>query len=242
MTDSSPHGDHGTARVEGQNDQIKIGSPLAVLGLFVEIVRARFREPNTDTGYVWRSDPTPLDTEENTPEAPRFLYIEAGEVSDPEARDMRPAVFVAKGESQLSQDIIGNRSTFDRQTRTERFRAPARIPMQLACVSENRAESAILGDHVWFHIASSTNYARAEFGINHISLPSLSGTSLVRRSEAGPDVYQTMVSFDITIEFHWITRPVAPLLKEVRSHLLVAGEGDAAIGALAVTQRMTRTR
>lgn len=234
--------DGGAPRLKDQLSDIKTGSPLALLGLFVEVVRVRFKEPNTDTGYVWRPDPTPLNTEESTEDEPRFLYVESSDVNDPEARDMRPAIFVTKGETQLQQLVIGNRSDIDHRTRTERFYMPAVIPITLSCVSENRGESAIIADHAWFHIASATNYIRALFGINHIAPPMLGPTNLFRRNEGGPDLYMTMVSFAVTVEFHWITRPIAPLLKEVLSNLTVVGGGDAMIGAMSIALRTSRTR
>ena len=234
--------DNNTPRLKDQHASIAVGSPLAVLGLFVEVIRARFRPPNDDTEYVWRDDPTPVSNEDGTIDAPRFLYIEAGDGTDPEGRDVRPAIFVDKEETVLTQVVIGNRSNFDRQTRTERFYMQASIPITVRCVSDNRGESSILADYVWFHIASASNYIRSEFGINHIAAPVLSPTKIFRRSEGGVDVWNTSVAFAATIEFHWITKPIAPLLKEVRSVLTLNGNGDPTTGAIETVLRTRRTR
>lgn len=236
------HGDGGVPRLRDQHADIKVGSPLALMGLFVEVIRARFRGDNDDTSYVWRPDPVPDPSEDGTPDAPRSLYIEAGDGTDPEARDMRPAVFVNKEDTQLQQVVIGNRSDFDYRTRTERFYMQAIVPISIQCVSDNRGESAVLGDLVWFHLLSASNYIRSEFGINHIAAPVLGATRIFRRVEGGVDAWTTPVSLAVTIEFHWITKPIAPLLKEVSARLSAAGNGDAMAGAIDVVLRSNRTR
>jgi len=234
--------DEGRARLASQHADITVGSPLAVIGLFVEVIRARFVPPNDDTSYVWRDDPTPLASEENDQNAPRLLYIESGNVTDPEARDFKPAIYVDKEDTQLRQVVIGNRSDFDMRTRTERFYMQAVIPVTINCISDNRGESMIIGDLVWFHLLSVQNYVRATFGINNIAEPILGATRMFRRSGAAVDAWTTPISFAVTIEFHWITRPVAPLLKEVSARLSAYGAGDATAGAIEVAMRTTRTR
>ena len=234
--------DEGRAKLAAQHKDIRVGSPLALIGLFVSVIRARFQPPNDDTSYIWRSDPVPHGDETGDESAPRLLYIESGDLTDPEARDLKPAVFVTKEDTQLRQVVIGNRSDFDMHTRTERFYMQAVVPMTVNCVSDNRGESMIIGDLVWFHLVSTMNYVRSSFGLNHIAEPVLGATRLFRRSAGGTDTWATPISFAVTIEFHWITRPIAPLLKEVAAHLTVVGEGDATVGAIDVALRTTRTR
>lgn len=242
MSNNIIESDGGNARIKDQHDDIRIGSPLAILGMFVLVVRARFQAPNDDTGYIWRADPTPLQSEESTLDAPRTLYIESGDVADPDARDVKPAIFITKGDTQLRQVVIGNRSAIHTPTRTERFYMQAVIPITIQCISDNRGESMILGDLTWFHIASAKNYIRAEFGLNDIADPILGATQLFRYSGGSAEAYLTPVSFAVTIEFHWITRPIAPMLKEISARLATIGGGDATTGAIDLALRTNRTR
>lgn len=234
--------DNNTPKLKDQHADIAVGSPLALMGLFVEVIRSRFRGDNGDTGFIWRDDPTPLPTEESTPDAPRLLYIEASDTTDPDARDFKPAVFVSKEDTQLRQVVIGDRSDFHTPTRTERFYMQAVVPISVNCVSDSRAESAIIGDLVWFHLLATRNYTRAEFGINDIAAPVLGATRIFRRAETGSDAWSTPISFAVTIEFHWITRPVAPLLKEISARLSARGQGSTTMGAIDVVLRSPRSR
>jgi hypothetical protein len=165
------------------------------------------------------------------------LYIEAGDGTDPEARDFKPAIFVTKEDTQLRPVVIGDRSNFDRQTRTERFYIQAVIPVSIQVVTDSRAESAMIADLVWFHLLATRNYVRAEFGILDIAPPILGATRIFRRTGEGQDSWSTPISFAVTIEFHWITKPIAPLLKEISARLTAQGNGSATLGAINVVLR-----
>jgi len=215
-----------------QLDEIRIGSPLAIVGLMLEVVRARFSPPNLDTGYVWRADPTPAENEESTVDSPRTLYIESAYTEDPEARDLKPAILIDKEDTALQKLVIGNRADIDRRTRRESFWAMAQIPIAISCVSGNRGESAQLADFVWMHIAASTNYIRSGFSIHEITPPVLGRTQVFRRSAGGIDAWNTPISFALQVEFLWVTEPIAPLLQQIRSSLELKGDGDATAGAI----------
>jgi hypothetical protein len=239
---SSVQSDGGFPKVEGQAPDVFYGSPLALVGLFTEVIRARFRGSNNHTPWIWLEDPTPEDSEQNTPEAPRRLYVESQLSDDPEARTFNPAVLVDKEETRLLKPVVGNRAGLRLTDRLEGFFALAVIPMSVICLSTQRGESANLADHVWMHITACQNLVRSTFGIHEISPATLGRTQVFRRTEGTPDRWNTPIMFEVQIAFRWLTRPIAPLLQEVHTKLELAGNGDSGAGAIRLAQISTRRR
>lgn len=224
-------------KAAGQHADIFYGSPMALVGLFVEVVRARYRADSAEAlPWRWKDDPTPDVDEDNQPTVnggvPRTLYIESAFVDDPEARNYRPAILVDKGDTRLTKPVLGNRSGYVRHDGTETFYAPAAIPIEIQCISEKRGESGQLGDFTWFHLAACQALIRAESGVHDISPPVLGKTEPFRRTEGNKEAWMTPISFDIIVEYRWKTRPIAPLLQSVVSRLRARGDGDVTEGAI----------
>lgn len=224
-------------KAEGQHADIFYGSPMAIVGMFVEVVRARFKADAAEAlPWRWRDDPTPDVDENNVPHAnggvPRTLYIESAFVDDPEARNYRPAILVDKGDTQLTKPVLGNRSGYIRHDGTETFYAPARIPIEIQCISEKRGESSQLADFTWFHVAACQALIRQEFRVHDISPPVAGKTEPFRRNEGNKEAWMTPISFDVMVEYRWKTRPIAPVLQSVMHTLRVRGDGDPTTGAI----------
>lgn len=235
-------GPPGFPRVEGQASNIFYGSPVAIIGVFVEVVRSRFRGENDDTGYRWSPDPTPPTSADGAADTPTALYIESEYADNPEGRDTYPAVIVRKGRTVPSSMMIGDRIGIHRPTREEWFHAQAPIPIEATCQSTVPLESAIIGDLVWFHILAAKNYIREAFGIHSISLPELGETRKSKKNSLGSDVWETPVSFTITVDFRWSTRPIAPVLSQITADLRNRGGGSETFGAISVHERPSSSR
>lgn len=232
----------GFSKVEGAAPEIFYGSPLAIIGVFVEVIRARFRGFNNGTPWLWKDDPRPGQDETGDQGAPRTLYVESGLVDAPEARNFRPAVYVEKEESRYLKVVVGDRYGIDRRDRFEAFYAQTENPMTIQCVSTVRGESAVLGDHVWFHLMATKNLVRETFNIHEISNFTLGKTQPYRRSADVPDSWTTPVSFVCTLELRWFTRPNAPLLQEIYLNLQTAGNGNPVEGAVELALYSKRRR
>lgn len=233
----------GFAKVDGQHADVFYGSPLALVGVFVEVIRARFRGGNAEgLPWVWREDPTPDHATQNAEAGGATLYVESQLNDDPESRSHRPAVLVDKEDTRLQKFVVGNRAGVRMTDRLEGFIALGIVPISVMCLSTSRGESAQLGDHVWFHLASGQNLIRETFNIHELTPPVLGKTQPYRRSESENDTWMTPIAFEAQVMFRWITRPIAPLLQEVRSTLTVRGDGDAVLGAITTASYSKRRR
>jgi len=221
-------------KVSGQSVDVVEGSPLALIGVFVEIVRARFRGRNVGLPWLWKNDPTPEEWEENTPEKPHLIYIESQFQDNNESRNYRPAIFVGKGDTRPSKIILGHRAGIHRPTRLEGFFCLASVPINIACISHEQGESAVIADLTWMHLLACQNYYRPEFGIHEVTPPVLGTTQVYRRHDGDSDTWNTPITLEAQIEFRWITEPVAPRLQEVRMILQDAGSDDPQAGAITI--------
>lgn len=235
-------GPPGFPRVAGQDPKIAYGSPVAIVGVFLEVVRSRFRGANDDTNYRWSPDPTPPTSADGAPDAPTAIYIESEYSDNPEGRDVYPAIIVRKGRTVPSSMMIGDRVGIYRPTREEWFQAQAPIPIEATCQSTVPLESAILGDLVWFHVLAAKNYIREAFGLHSISLPELGETRKTKKNAAGSDVWETAVTFVATVDFRWRTQPIAPALSQITANLRARGGGSETLGAIVVHEHVPSNR
>lgn len=233
-------------KAAGQSSDIFYGSPLALVGLFVEVIRTRFRGGNEAAlPWYWNNNPTPdidetgetsLETSQvvDGPGVPRKIYIESAYTSNTEARNVKPAIFVDKAPTRLMKPVIGNRAAYNPKDGFEYFYALASVPIEVTCLSEERGESAQIGDFVWFHLMACQQLIRYEFGIHDISPMTLGKTEPFKRTEGNKTAWSTPVMFEVQIEYRWKTLPIAPLLAAVKQTLYLAGNGDSTAGAVAV--------
>lgn len=229
--------DRGLAKAQSQQEEIFYGSPMAIVGLFVDVVRARFSgDAGASLPWQWKTDPLPGEDENNEPRtddggSPRTLYIESAYVDDPEARSFRPAIYIDKDETTMTKTVIGNRSGYIQHNGIETFWAVCLMPIQIRCVSDVRGESAQLGDFVWFHLLACKDLVRETYKIHELSPPVL-GKTVPYTRDAGPKAWETAISFTAQVEFRWKTQPIAPLLESVKQVIRTRGDGDSTVGAI----------
>jgi hypothetical protein len=198
-------------RMPGQQAEVMPGSPTAVVALFAEIVRERFRAEN-ELPWVWREGETPAPDETGEPDAPRKILIEPAFVEHDETRNYRPAIFVDKGETVTTKVAIGNFAGKHLQSGLKGFYSLGTIPIDIECVSDKKGESATLADTIWFYILAGREQIRDTFGLHEVSEPVLGRTLPAERDK---QEWSTHVSFTIQTDLRWVTKPVAPLLNGI---------------------------
>lgn len=214
----------GTPRVDGSHGDIFPGSPLAVLGVFVEVLRARFRGDNLGkTSYYWDNDPTPRATETGEPDAPRKLIIESQYQQYPDSRDVQPALFVERGALSFSQVAIGNRADHDQRTGEDMYLMNGSMPISILCVSPVRGESMELGALIGFYLAAMRPQLREIFGFQDVAMPVIEGTQIYRRSTNDIETWITPISTMVTCKYLWVETPIVPKLREIYARI-IAGE------------------
>lgn len=205
----------GTVRLQGQQADIAPNSPLAILALFTEIVRERFR-PGNDLSWVWVGNPTPTAEETNEPDAPRKLFIAPSYGVHSDIRNLLPAIVVTKGPTVTQKTVVNNLAGQQINTGKKGFYLPCAIPLTFTVISDQEAECAVLADIVWYYLLAARESVRAEFGIHEYTDPVLGET------EPHPDVrdsFRARISMQAMIEFNWNTTPISPKIRSMALRL-----------------------
>lgn len=207
----------GGTKVGDQPDDVFPGSPMTLVGVFTDVVRALFKGLNAENGpYVWTPDSQPFVIDPEGTEVPQTkLYIESQYTEEPDARDRAPGIFVEKGPTQMLKIGLGHRVAIDLPSMTESFWAMADVPMNFMCVARERGTSATIADLVFMYLAGSANHIRMAFSIHDISPPTIETTQVYRQSGANIETWVTNVVILAKIKFAWRTRPIAPILKQI---------------------------
>jgi hypothetical protein len=232
------------AQVEGQDDLVFWGSDLALIGLFVSIIRKRFSDQNVgQLPWYWKEDPRPEDPETNeatqveiglsgTSAMSRTLMIESELQDDPEARNFSPAIYVGVESTQYAKVVVGDRYGIDRSSRFEAYYAQAIHNIKVSVTSRSKGECNVLANIVHYHLIATKNIVRDQFSILALEGFTKTKPEPFRRSSDEPDGWIVPILFNATIEERWFTRPNAPLLAEIRADLELLGNSNARNGAL----------
>lgn len=210
----------GHPRMPEQQADVMPGSPLAIVALFTEIIRERFR-PGNGLAWAWSENPTSAPEETNQPDAARKIVIEPAFNTRLEVRNARPAIFVDKGETAAGKVVIGHFAGQELKTGLRGFYSLGTVPIEIEVVSDSKGESAILGDLVWFYLLSGRELVRETFGIHEFTQPVLGRTGVY---EADKTLWSTKILFEIQIDLRWTTQPISPVLKDIVLRFRKSGE------------------
>jgi len=203
---------HETKQVRPKTAQdhlrIAAGSPLAIQGIFLEIIRERFR-PDAGLEWVWDADPTLTN-----------ILIETSYNEEIESRNKVPAVYVTRLQSTPTKMAVGDRSTVHLPDHQEVFKALMRIDLQLECVSNDEGESTVIADIVQFMILASQDVIQREFGFYSFTHPVLGQTLPQDREQVK---WATPISFSVEFWIHWAQVPIAPLLQQLSQKITLQG-------------------
>lgn len=206
---------YGTPRLKDQQEDIFPGSPLALVAIFTSIIQERFKEYNK-LPWIWVSDdPTPGDTEENTEDNPRKIYIESKFTQYPVARNFKPAILIDRLDTRFNQIVLGNRAHFEHSKQIDLHIAHVQTIISISCVSLSRGESANLAEHVAIYLLANKNPIRESFGLHDISMPVLGTTTPYRNVSNENDGFNTPINIEITAKTLWRVQPIAPTLNEI---------------------------
>lgn len=202
-------------RVDGQIYMIRPGSKLAVLGVFVAVVRERFSAATVDASFPWRWLPSIKDTK---------LAVESAFNEDQEHRNKRPAVFVDTDEQVMGRTVLGDRAGKNFKTGLEGFWGLQAVPILIECTASKRAESAILGDLVGNFLHASSDLIQAKFGFHDMTPVTVGRTQPVGRDK---NEWITPVTFTTQYPARWTNAPTAPLLQRIEAEIAASGADSA---------------
>lgn len=202
-------------QVDGQIHTIRPGSKLAVLGVFVAVVRQRFAAETVDASFPWRWLPSIKDTK---------LGIESAFNEDQEHRNKRPGVFIDTDEQVMGRTVLGDRAGKNLKTGLEGFFGLQTVPILIECIASKRAESAIIGDLVGNFLHASSDLIQAKFGFHDMTPVTVGRTQPVGRDK---NEWVTPVTFTTQYPARWTNKPTGPLLQRIEAEIVASGADSA---------------
>lgn len=200
---------------ELQQGSIRPGSKLAVLGVFVEIIRRRFSASVVPDDFQWRWDSDIKSTR---------LAVESAFNEDKTHRNFRPAVYVDCDDQTMGRVVLGDRVGLNLKTGLEGFWNLQTVPILIECVTGKRAESAALGDIVGIFLQASSDLIQAKFGFHDMTPITVSRTQPAARDK---DQWTTSVTCVVQFPQRWTNAPTGPLLRSVELSVLRSGADSA---------------
>lgn len=194
-------------------DQQKIivdGSPLAIIGIFLAILRERYTTGNGPTEYPWTEDP-------NTTR----IIIESAFEDTHAVRGKRPAIYIDKDESIYGRNIIGDRVAHRFTNAKDWQWCLSSVPIIMNCVASRRGESAIIGDITQWTIHCASDAIQKIFALHDISPPTLGRTVPF---EGDKESWTSPVSFTVQYNVRWATVPIRPLLQQIILRISESGQ------------------
>jgi len=196
-------------KAPGQHAAVVDGSPLAIVGIFVAFLRARFAPGNGPPDYPWYADANKTN----------ILIVSAFEDNVPE-RGKKPAIYVDKDESVYGKSILGDRVAHRWSDRKEAQWCLSTVPISIDCVAARKGESAIIGDIVQWSLYASSDVIQATFALHDMLTPTLGRTVPY---EDDDESWNTPVSFQVQYNVRWTVVPVAPMLREIALRIRESG-------------------
>lgn len=222
---------------EGEGADVFPGSPLAVIGLWVMALRARFEyTAAAPLPWAWDDDLRPADNEDGEPlpdGSPRKLQIESAYNTENSARNYRPAIFVGRGGGPVRSDkvSVNNKVGEHIPTGLEAFHCYATMPVVFECESENSGESSTIAETAWGFVLTTRSIFRKDFGFHEITEPVLGDTVPSKKDK---EIWVTTVQFQVQFDMRWGVTPIAPRLRDMALELRGNAGGDDFLVRLAV--------
>jgi len=202
----------GPAPIGDQLAIIRPGSPLAVIGLFVEMIRGRF---DRSYGMPWFYDGDIKKTK---------IAIESAYNEDDAHRNFRPAIYVDKDESAIGRTVTGDFVGQNLATGQKGFWGLNTVPILIECVAAKKGESMIIADLLQMFLHASSDLIQAQFGLHEMTPVNLGRTQPYERDKGQ---WITAVTFSIQIPTRWSNAPTTPIIREILSEFKASGTGSA---------------
>jgi hypothetical protein len=183
------------------NESSLLSTPLTVLGMFIEVVRARFTDHEFDDPEVpwkWEED---FDT--------TGIFIESGYNVNIEARTTRPGVWIDRDQNIYVKSNIGRQDQMPVHIRKPiyLYHGFGEVDIFLDCTSPNRGESMVIGSVVQDFLQMTAPVIKGEFGLRDMTDVIMNRTIPFDKDDK---LWNTQVQVRAQYEIRWFTAPVAP--------------------------------
>jgi len=190
---------------------IRPGSSLAIIGMFVEIIRKRFLA-TAELPWAWHSD--------IKHEGSKAIAIESAYNEDIEQKNFRTAIYVDRDEQTIGRTVLGDFAGQFIPSGLTGFWALETVPILIECVAAKKAESAILADLVGIYLHASSDLIQSKFGLHEMTPITRGRTQPFPRDK---NQHITPISFSVQFDLRWTNKPTAPLLQQISADISVSG-------------------
>jgi len=191
---------------------VRPGSSMAVIGVFLEVIRQRFTA-ESGLPWVWHRDIKQ-----------GRIAIESAFNEDKDHSNFRPAIFVDRDELIVGRTVIGDAVGQNLQTGLKGFWALSSVPILIECVAAKKGESATLADLVGIFLHASSDLIQSAFAFHDMTPPTVSRTQPYPRDK---DQWVTSISFNVQYDVRWTNTPTAPLLQQIITEVMRSGYNSA---------------
>lgn len=188
---------------------IRPGSPMAIIGLFVELIRWRF---DKSYGMPWYYDNDIKLTK---------IAIESAYNEDDAHRNYRPAIYVDKDESTIGRTAVGDFVGQNLATGQKGFWGLNTIPILIECVAGKKGESMIIADLLQIYLHASSDLIQAQFGLHEMTPVNLGRTQPYERDKL--QQWVTSVTFSIQVPTRWSNTPTTPIIRGIIAKFKASG-------------------
>ena len=211
--------EYNATRPKEPQDRARIaaGSPLAVLGIFLESLRERFL-PDNGMDIHWTEDVQTTD-----------ITIEVGYSVESEIRNATRALYVNRLNTSPANIAVGDRVGVRLPDHLEGFMCHMGSQITIDCVSNDAGDCALLADVVQHWLIANRQIYASLYGFHDVSLAEMGQTQPFKHDQ---QKWSTTVSVAVVYPVRWSTVKIRPLLQDVGVSLAGVTE---ALEAVAVT-------
>jgi len=183
--------------------QIPVKSPVALIGVFLAVIRERFSESHN---LPWVYTPGDAERSDNS------ITIEAGTNPLTEERNKRPAIYVVRNAVAYKQATIGDKQMVQKKSGGVVYYATAETSFTFIAESDSEGEAAQIADVVLSTLMMGSDIIEHAFRFRKLGPFALSAAMRPVHEEP---VAQIHISMGLTFDVRWATIPISPMLNEI---------------------------
>lgn len=192
-----------------QSNLVFLHSPLNKLAQITRFLQIRFSQGTLP--WQWHED-TNLVIDPDDQDGPGNIFIDAEFALEKDYEGASPALIVTRGSTVHPRPVVGDQGPVSPDQLTKAWEQKigfGEMDIRIQCISQNKAECAILGDVVQTSITMTRKGLTQALTLRDISEVVLSPTVPYIRDK---DKWQNNVDFRVFYEQRWRVIPAAPVL------------------------------
>lgn len=182
---------------------IPVKSPLALVGVFLDVLRQRF---HPDYGLPWKFTLGDANRNEST------MTIEAAGNPLAEELGKRPGIFVQRNPITFSQVTLGDEFHSTMKSGARFYYTTAQTGMTFICEAEEAGEVEVIADIVLSTLMMGADRIEETFVFRKLGPFAISSRAVTRQDV---ELHQIHVQMGLSYDVRWLNYPIAPILKEV---------------------------